>query len=76
MSLVIVRSNILLLRGPCDKGARIWHQPELTDGAVMELLAHWRGYIEGILKGYTGGDEVRDLDRVMDSWRRIARETL
>ena len=33
MSLVIVRPNSLLLRGPHDKGARIRHKPELTDGA-------------------------------------------
>ena len=38
MSLAIVRSNSLLLCGPCDKGERIWQQPELTDGAVMALL--------------------------------------
>ena len=43
MSLAIVRSNILLLCGPCDKGARILQQPELKDGAVMEMLAPWRG---------------------------------
>ena len=43
MSLAIVRYNSLLLRSPCDKGARIWQQPELTDGAVMALLAPWRG---------------------------------
>ena len=39
VSLAIVRSNSLLLRGPRDKGARIRQQPELTDGAVMSLLA-------------------------------------
>ena len=43
MSLSIVRSNSLLLRGPHDKGVRIWKQPELTDGLVMALLAPWRG---------------------------------
>ena len=43
MSLAIVRSNSLLLHGPRDKGARIWQRPELTDGAVMALLAPWRG---------------------------------
>ena len=43
MSLAILRSNSLLLRGPCDKGARIRQRPELTDGAVMLLLAPWRG---------------------------------
>ena len=39
MSLAIVRSNSLLLRSSCEKGARIWQRPELTDGAVMALLA-------------------------------------
>ena len=43
MSLAIVRSNSLLLPGPRDKGARIRKQPELIDGAVMALLAPWRG---------------------------------
>ena len=43
MSLAIVRSNGLLLRGPRDKESRILQQPELTDGAVMALLAPWRG---------------------------------
>ena len=33
----------MLLRGPRDKGARIQKQPDLTDGAVMALLAPWRG---------------------------------
>ena len=43
MSLVILRSNSLLLRRPRNKGARIRQRPELTDGAVMALLAPWRG---------------------------------
>ena len=43
MSLAIVRSTSLLLRGPRDNGARIWQQLDLTDGAVMALLAPWRG---------------------------------
>ena len=43
ISLVIVRSNSLLFHIPWDKGARIWQRPELTDGAVMALLAPWRG---------------------------------
>ena len=43
MSLAIVRSNSLLLRGPLDKGVCIRQQAELTDGAVMTLLAPWRG---------------------------------
>ena len=45
MSLAIVRSNSLLLRGSRDKGARIWQGPELTDGAIMALLAPWRDEI-------------------------------
>ena len=43
MSLAIVSSNSLLLRGPRDKGARIRQIPELTDGAVMALLTPWSG---------------------------------
>ena len=43
MSLAIVRSNSLILRGPRDKGAHIRQQSELTYGAVMSLLAPWRG---------------------------------
>ena len=43
MSLAIVRYKSLLLRGPCNKGGRIWQRPKLTDGAVMALLAPWRG---------------------------------
>ena len=43
MSLAIVRYNSLLLRGPRDKGARNRQKTELTDGAVMALLAPWRG---------------------------------
>ena len=43
MSLVIVISNILLLRGPWGKWARIWQIPELTDRAVMAQLAPWQG---------------------------------
>ena len=39
MSLAIVRSNSLLLRGSCHKGALIQQQPELMDGVVIELLA-------------------------------------
>ena len=60
MSLAVVRSNSLLLRVPHDKGTRIWLQPELTDGAVMALLAPWRGPTEGISKGMLGGDESRN----------------
>ena len=43
MSLAIVRSNCLLLRGPHKKGVRICQRSELTDGAVMKMLAPWRG---------------------------------
>ena len=43
MSLAIVRSNRLLLRGPRDKKARIRQRPGLTDWAVMPLLAPWNG---------------------------------
>ena len=43
MSLVIVRSTSLLFRGPCNKVARIRQQPDLTDEAVMALIAPWGG---------------------------------
>ena len=43
MSLAIVISNSLIIHGPHYKGARICQQPELKDGAVMSLLAPWRG---------------------------------
>ena len=43
MSLEILRSNSLLLRGHRDKGARILQQPELIDGVVMALFTPWRG---------------------------------
>ena len=43
ISLAIVRSNSLLLRGPHNKGVNIWQQPELMDGAVMELLVPRNG---------------------------------
>ena len=43
MSLAIVRSNSLILHGPHDKGARIRQRPDMTDGAVMSLLAPWCG---------------------------------
>ena len=43
MSPSIVRYNILLLHGPQYKEAQITQRLELTDGAVMELLAPWWG---------------------------------
>ena len=76
MSLAIVRSDSLLLRGPRDKWGHIRQIPELADGSVMALLAPWCGQIDGILKGQTGREEVRDLERVKDSCRRIERERL
>ena len=45
MSLAIVRSNSLILRGPHNKWARIWQRPDMKDGEVMALLAPWRGLI-------------------------------
>ena len=45
MSLVKVRSNSLILRVPRNKGVRIQQREELTDGAVMPLLAPWHGEI-------------------------------
>ena len=37
LSLVIVRSNSLLLCSPQHKAACFWQRPELTVGAVMAL---------------------------------------
>ena len=45
MSLAIVRYNTLLLRGARDKEAYIRQIPDLADGAVMSLLAPWRGLV-------------------------------
>ena len=47
----IVIYNSLLLCGPCDKEERIRQQPELMDGAVMELLASWNGWRAGMWEG-------------------------
>ena len=54
----------MLLRGPCDKGARIWQRPELTEGAVMALLAPWRGRIQGRTTRRTSGEEFRNVKMV------------
>ena len=43
MSLEIMRSNSLILCSPRDKGACIQQKQSMTDGAVMALLAPWRG---------------------------------
>ena len=43
MSLAIVRSNTLLLRGARDKDVCFRQRPDLEDGAVMKHLAPWRG---------------------------------
>ena len=43
MSLAIVRSNSLILRGPRDKGVLIRQRPEMIDGSVMAMLAPWCG---------------------------------
>ena len=43
MLLAIVRSNSLLLRSPRENGARIRLRPDLTDEAMIVLLAPWRG---------------------------------
>ena len=42
MSLVIVRSNILLLRGTRYKEAHIYHRLDLENEVVMALLEPWR----------------------------------
>ena len=43
MSLAIMRSNTLLIRGSREKEAYIQHRRDLADMAVMALLAPWRG---------------------------------
>ena len=43
ISILIVRSNTLILQGARDKEAYIRQIPNLEDGAVMALLAPWRG---------------------------------
>ena len=73
ISLAIVRSNSLLLRGPHDKGARIRQRPDLTDGAVMALPAPWRSSIYEILRGGTVEEYIKDSDMVRGSSRRISR---
>ena len=54
MSLAMVRSDSLLLRGSLDKGGHIRKRPELTDGSVMALLAPWQGSIMRRHQGKTG----------------------
>ena len=70
MLLAIVRSNSLLLCGPHDKGACIWKWSDLTDGAVMALIAPWRG------TGKMSRDKVRDTGQGTSGSRRIARNIL
>ena len=43
VSPAIVRDNSLLLHGLNNKGACIRQRPDLTDGAMMALLAPWHG---------------------------------
>ena len=43
MSLAIMRSNTLIIRGARYKEVYIRQRPYLEDGAVMSLLAPWRG---------------------------------
>ena len=43
MSLTVVKTNTLLLRGARDKDAYISQIPDLEDGAVMALLSLWIG---------------------------------
>ena len=75
MSLEVVGSNSLLLRGPWDKGTGIRQRPQLKDEAIMALLAPWWGFIEGIQTKMTGEEEVKELSTVMVSSWRIARKT-
>ena len=43
MSLAIVRSDTLFLRGAKEKETYIHQRPYLADGVLMALLALWRG---------------------------------
>ena len=43
VSLAVLRSNTLLLRGARDNEVCICQRYDLEDGAVMALLAPWRG---------------------------------
>ena len=43
ISLSVVRSNTLILRGTRDKEAYIFQIPDMADGAVMTVLVRWRG---------------------------------
>ena len=43
MSLVMVRSNTLLLRGTRYKGVYILQRPDMTDVVVMSLITLWKG---------------------------------
>ena len=43
MSLAIVRSNTILLRGAREKEEYIRQSLDLVDGEVLALLALWRG---------------------------------
>ena len=43
MSLAVMRSNTILLRGARDKEAHIFQRPGLADGVVVALFIPWRG---------------------------------
>ena len=43
MSIAVVLYNTLLLQVHHEKEEQICHKPELSDGAVIALLAPWRG---------------------------------
>ena len=75
MSLAIVRSNSLLLHGPCEKGACIWQQPELTDGGgdgTSRALA-WVNLGETERMG--GRRRGQGLGHGAESSERISRES-
>ena len=63
VSLAIVRSNSLFLRGPCDKGARVYQRPELMDGAVI-TISH-----PGVAK-YRGIERDRHDGTTLGKWER------
>ena len=54
MALTVVQFNTLLMRGTCDKEARIRQHPELPYGSVMALLAPWWGRRIGVAEAQIG----------------------
>ena len=57
IALAEVQSNTLILRGYHNKETRICLHPEMSDEAVMALLAPWRGRRIGVT-----GSEIGTLE--------------